>query len=154
MNKTKTLLLLLASVQLAFAADRYARSGGFLGGAGRSAPERPLPPDPKYKPQPEDFRIADGKLYNILVSTNWNTWISGPEMRVRQVLTNGVIFHLIERGGTCLVKNYPGLLTQGQTIKAYLRVMRAGVFQYAGETIPAYDFGLANTPENRKTLKP
>jgi len=123
-----------------------------------------------YKPKPEDFRIVEGTLYNIQTSTNWSEIPESSEyfycwLKVFQVLPEGVIF---QRGAMatkrnepfsyhekCLVQNYPGkdTLITGKSINQPIRVMRVGVFKYGSESIAAYDYGLPNTPENRKRLK-
>jgi hypothetical protein len=57
--------------------------------------------------------------------------------------------------GSCFIKNFPhGKLTEGEWVDVPLYVICIPVpIKYGGETVPVYDFGLPNTPENRKLLK-
>ena len=106
-----------------------------------------------YKPSPQDFRIVDGVRYNIILSTNWiripprhqSEWT-----KVVTVIPDGVVFTLIGNrqvpdGPKFLVKNHPdkATLTTGQWIESMI-LMRVGTFQYSGEVIPMYDYGLTN----------
>ena len=112
-----------------------------------------LPKD--YKPSPEDFRIVDGVRYNIILSTNWiripprhqSKWT-----KVETVVPEGVVFTFIGNprvrvpdGPKFLVKNHPdkATLTTGQWIESMI-LMRVGTFQYSGEVIAMYDYGLTN----------
>jgi hypothetical protein len=131
--------------------------------------------DPNYKPKPEDYRIVNGKLYNLVLSTNFVTLnkISGEHgpkwsysqggLQVVNVLQAGVVmrhysFNIGNKGygSTIIVTNLPdaaGLVT-GKYYPRPFRAMRRGVYKWASTEgifdIAAYDYGIPNTPENRK----
>ena len=132
-------------------------------------------------PQPPEVRILDGTLYFINTSTNWVELADG--MEVIEVLPEGVVSQIVRyrpiyrrnpqtapgtsnaQGrllrtekllvGKCIIRNHPqhGTLTSGASVYNRFRVFPRGVFKYGAETIAAYDCGLPNTTENRKTLK-
>ena len=79
-----------------------------------------------------------------------------------EVIREGVIFESygsIDNGSGrmityCLVKHLPdeSMLTTGKIYRENRFVMRTGRFSYQNQTLPAYDYGLPDTPENRKAL--
>ena len=113
--------------------------------------------EPKYTPKPEDFRILDGKLYNAVLSMAWTRLPKhSGSLKVYEIIPQGVIVQPILPaidGAKYLIKNHPEqkTLTTGKWIGA-MDVFRRGVFTYGLDTMEVYDWGLPNTPENRKTL--
>lgn len=146
--------------------------------------------------KPEDFRIADGVLYNIRKSSKWNTILvsRGTFLRFVGATTNGALFQEYEitypdrrvlrssdalvssgnflggvpggnaatvingkpaevaRGLRC-VTNFPASeLATGERVNEMM-AMPIGVIDQDGTKIRRMDYGLANTPENRKTLR-
>lgn len=171
MKKAITLLLLASSTSLLEAQT----PGNFLGVAirkykpepGDSTSEGKLPDGRRgrgYTPEPGDFRVVDSKVYNIILSTNW---VKVPtvydRIRVNNVNKDGVFFR-VENGfhsnrssdpdTYIFVKNYPGRdkLTTDQFVERMV-VMQSGVLpstNRVGYIVKAYNYGLPNTPENRK----
>jgi hypothetical protein len=114
---------------------------------------------PRYVPNGADMRIVDGKMYNRVLSTNWTTLPeAGAALEVVEVNADGVVAQSRKDdvpGGKLLLRHYPSetKLTKGETLKTSFRAMQVASVKYADETVPAYDCGLPNTAENRKTLK-
>ena len=121
-------------------------------------------PPATYKSEPEDFRIVNGRLYNAITSTNfiYLPQYSGPSgyFEVEKITPQGVVFRptvksyapdYIQR---FLVKHLPNEkeLFTGQTFANGFRAMRITPVTIGKETFATYDYGLPNTPENRKTL--
>jgi hypothetical protein len=138
----KTVFILLAAAATATAADVK------------------LPSGRTYKAEPADFRVVDGKVYNIVLSTNWVKLPQGDaNMRVHNVISNGVYFRIEGKRSNpdtfVFVKNYPDRdkLTTDQRIEKVV-AMQTGIKnatnKAGGEyTMKAYDHGLPNTPDNR-----
>jgi hypothetical protein len=112
-----------------------------------------------YVPNKSDMRIVDGKMYNRVLSTNWATLPQpGATLEVVEVVTNGVVLQSRmdgKAGQKLLVKNYPAAktLTKGNVIMTPFRALEVGEVKYGGGMVTTYDCGLADTKENRKTLK-
>ena len=143
-------------------------------------PYRPLgsqsPSRSAYVPEAWHFRIVDGQLYNIILSSNWHDlweWTGTPfgQFRVSSKGYDSVIgnwvavdcFKMDVQTGdhnllkTVLVKNcgHPENLAVGESFSANSRVMLVGnVETYDGRKLEVYDSGLPNTPENRAALHP
>jgi hypothetical protein len=116
----------------------------------------------------DDFRIVDGQLYNIRRSVKWET-LASPDgdswsvLVVRGIISTNLIdcdqqIYTSDRDTgpflantiPILLKNYPGEVYVGMTISK-CRAMR--LKNRSGDRVNTYDFGLLNTPENRKTLQ-
>jgi len=138
------------------------------------APDKPAP-EVVYE---SDFRIAEGVLYNVRLSKRWAQYIPGAEMTVIKVLPDGVVFRLYANinetsrtsgsigrssfgsrtihtsmvpAGTCFVRNFPSrTLTVGEWCSTPLYVLCVEPVAYDGQMLPAYDYGVPNTPQNRK----
>jgi hypothetical protein len=113
----------------------------------------------KYVPKASDMRIVEGKMYNRELSTNWVTLpIAGGSLVVVEVIPGGVVVKGSVKSGekaeTMLIKHCPGEkdLAKGKSISSPFRAMPVAAVKYGSATVAAYDCGLANTPENRKTL--
>lgn len=109
-----------------------------------------------YFPNATDMRIVDGKMFNRVLSTNWTTLpAQGTTLEVLEVATNGVVLQARKSDGTgekILVKHFPGSPAKGKAMTTPLRAMPVASVKYGAETLTAYDCGLPNTRENRKTL--
>jgi hypothetical protein len=114
---------------------------------------------PHYKPNAADMRIVDGKMYNRVLNTNWTTLPSaGVTLEVAEIIPDGVILQTHkdnQPGEKLLVKHCPDEknLAKGTMLTTSFRAMPVEALKYNGGTLSAYDCGLANTKENRKTLK-
>jgi hypothetical protein len=114
-----------------------------------------------YKPNAADMRIVEGKMYNRVLNTNWTTLPpAGATLGVIEVNGDGLVLarHYAKSGAeeqTIVIKHHPEekKLAKGAVITTPFRAMRVADVKYGKGTVPAYDCGLANTPENRKTLK-
>lgn len=124
-----------------------------------------------YKPTADDFRIVDGKLYNIRTSNKWEDLAPNNGTWALRVVTvspqrNGVFVERFQRSNradtanTIFVKNLPGWtnLVDNQEIIADHRVMPTGNLTATNKVFGsttvyrAFDYGLPNTPENRKGM--
>jgi len=140
-------------------------------------PQAPPKPAPEVVYE-SDFRIAEGVLYNVRLSKRWAQFIPGAEMTVIKVLPDGVVFRLyaninetsrtsgnigrssfgsrtihtsVVQAGTCFVRNFPSrALTVGEWCSTPLYVLCVEPVAYDGQMLPAYDYGVPNTPQNRK----
>jgi hypothetical protein len=136
---------------------------GLVAATTNNPPPRPAAPaapaDPAPPPLSSHFRLVDGKIYNIMLSTNW-TYLPSPrgKLEIVQLLTNGAIctakMEIIktnrvvgyEASGTnVFVKNIPAV-ANGVIVGA--RVMRAGTTNIGDKTYPAYDYGILNSSMN------
>lgn len=111
-----------------------------------------------YVPKTADMRIVEGKMYNRELSTNWTTLPAAEAtLEVVEVIPEGVVVESKVKGvgEKILVKHYPGekKLAKGQTIMTSFRAMKVEGVKDGNATVAAYDCGLSNTKENRKTLK-
>jgi hypothetical protein len=112
-----------------------------------------------YKPNAADMRIVDGKMYNRVLNTNWTTLPpTGATLEVLEVTADGVILQSRKDGRAgekLLVKHHPDekSLTKGTVLTKPFRAMPVEGVKQGGSVVAAYDCGLANTKENRKTLK-
>jgi hypothetical protein len=122
-----------------------------------------------------DFRIFDGKLYNVQKSTLWETIPPDTILRryvakVDNVRSNRVLVRIeylgdnyiandVWDGRLVMILNHPkqDTLARGDIVpkERLFPVGNRQVTNSAGVAFPvkAYDYGLLNTPENRKTLK-
>lgn len=112
-----------------------------------------------YKPNAADMRIVDGKMYNCVLNTNWTTLpAAGVTLQVADIIPDGVILQTRkddQPGQKILVKHYPGEknLAKGAMLTKPFRALPVEGVRQDGGVITTYDCGLANTKENRKTLK-
>lgn len=173
MSKLALLLLLLATHSALSQANSLERIGGSF------FPRQPNPParepsKPKPTPSTNDFRIHEGKLYNVALSTNWVTIPDAlgyrqfiPGMEVVTLSSEGLILQFYDysysRPGRpseridrikLVVRNFPGAaaLVSGKKIDPF-RAIPLSVVTYQGDRIPSFDYGLPNTMEKRRLLK-
>lgn len=105
------------------------------------------------------MRIVDGKMYNRMLNTNWTTLPSAEvTLEVVEIIPEGVILQTRKDGKPgekLLLKHYPDekKLAKGMALTKQFRAMPVGPIRYDGGVVSTYDCGLANTKENRKTLK-
>ena len=117
----------------------------------------------------DDFRIVDGQLYNIRRSVKWEEIASGntfdeyyTRLVVRRIMEDGSLYcdqesyDTRQGGGTFLsgvdrliLKRYPGDVHIGSDISSCWAMRLPNK---PGDAINTYDYGLPNTPENRKML--
>src|SRR5271170_6667479 len=113
---------------------------------------------PRYQPKSSDFRIVNGKMYNRALSTNWTTLPpSGSTYAVLASVPEGLVLQSRKAdmpGDTILLKHYAADKTpaKGDIITISFRAMPVDAFKYEDMKISAFDCGLPNTPQNRKTL--
>ena len=112
-----------------------------------------------YTPKAADMRIVEGKMYNRALSTNWVTLpTTGMGLSVVDVNSNGIVVAISGKAGASgeemVIKHHPEAkkLTKGATITTPFRAMPVSGVKYGEQTVAAFDCGLPNTPENRKTL--
>lgn len=133
----------------------------------------------QYKAKPQDFRIVNGKLYNIEQSELWKTTVTNLtedcDSRTYELWNNGIVvtttkFPIVggmqeysitrNRNYNVLVRDTSRQVTNGLyyiqfadlKVKTFTKLIRIGQTNYCGQPIVAYSVGLTNTPENRKTL--
>jgi hypothetical protein len=113
-------------------------------------------PNSGYTPKAADMRIVEGKMYNRALSTNWVTLpAAGATLQVVEVTSSGVVAKTsAATGEEILIKHHPEekKLAKGKTITTSFRAMPVAGAKYGEQTVAAYDCGLPNTAENRKTL--
>ncbi len=97
-----------------------------------------------------DFRIVDGKLYNIQRSTNWVQLVpaSGVTMTLVRKTPEGdwgFSYEISAIGFVSygIIKNLPGVHSEREEIKV-CRAMRVGRKEKSGEEIMLYDYGTPN----------
>ena len=109
-----------------------------------------------YTPKATDMRIVEGKMYNRVLSTNWVTLpTAGATLQVVDVTSGGVVVKTSAKTGEeMVIKHHPEekKLAKGKTIASPFRAMPVADVKYGDQTVAAYDCGLPNTAENRKTL--
>jgi hypothetical protein len=117
----------------------------------------------------EDFRIFEGQLYNVRRSVKWTCLAAdygrfAMTLTVRKIMEDGSLYCTQETEGMnpgggdfykgvsarLILKNYPA---QDPHIGLWIRDCYAiRLPAKPGDTVNTYDYGLPNTPENRKTL--
>lgn len=113
-----------------------------------------------YVPKPEDYRIANGKIYNVMLSTNWVTLGGGYNyLEVQTVGPKAILFtvnSMLAYGGftvtkTFFVYHHPkhDSVTTGQQVESF-RCIRVENLNINGVVYEAYDYGYENTPDNRR----
>lgn len=135
----------------------------------------------QYVAKPQDFRIFNGKLYNVELSQLWKKTVRNVtedcDKYQCEIWNNGIIVtmskHPIvgskrEKSPYVVrevyinvpVKDTSRKITNGffyvqyadKGIEDFTRLMPIGKTNYNGQEVDAYSIGLPNTAENRKTL--
>jgi len=109
----------------------------------------------KILPDGVIFAVHEQSFHQVVSegqsTTRWSPW-----QRTTEYNSSRISQTISLPAGSCFVRNFPDaqLLTEGERITPDLLVIRVLPFKFGEETLPAYDCGLDNTPENRLTLKP
>ena len=133
----------------------FSQSGNFLGLGRGFAPE-----DPRQAAVDSAgtnvFRFVDGKLYNVVNSTNWETipFPSSHQTTVETVFENKLIIAQ-DTGNeykTLMITNHPRQKTalSGDSLSRF-RAMKIDRVDYLGRIVPLYDWGF--TPQQVATNK-
>lgn len=148
----KLLLLLLVSALMV-----QAQNAGIETKPASPKPQFTLQQSEQSIPKPAEYRIVDGKLYNITTSTNWlRIPTSAQSLEFKETIPEGAIFQGLTVSPTgekvyglkCLVKNYPDAskLAEGAIISNMMVLPKYQLFDYKQTQIGICDYGLPGKP--------